>query len=146
VTIPFHGLRWPLLALPGCGAKSPLYGSSRSWKLRGQASVPGLHTFRITQAGLQAFSRTLGLGRTSKEDTSTRRLSIGIPELDKMLGGGIPEGDSVLVAGARERESQSSWQPNSLLRAYVRGSRESWWSSKNGRKSMPSGQQFWSGF
>ena len=29
-------------------------------KLRGQASVPGLHTFRITDAGLQAFSRTLG--------------------------------------------------------------------------------------
>ncbi len=30
-------------------------------KLRGQASVPGMHTFRITDAGLQAFSRTLGL-------------------------------------------------------------------------------------
>ncbi len=30
-------------------------------KLRGQNSVPGLHTFRITEAGLQAFSRTLGL-------------------------------------------------------------------------------------
>jgi circadian clock protein KaiC len=28
-----------------------------------------------------------------------RRLSIGIPELDKMLGGGILEGDSLLVAG-----------------------------------------------
>ncbi|MGB9289974.1 MAG: ATPase domain-containing protein, partial [Terracidiphilus sp.] len=26
-------------------------------KLRGQASVPGLHTFRITEAGVQAFSR-----------------------------------------------------------------------------------------
>jgi circadian clock protein KaiC len=30
-------------------------------KLRGQASVPGLHTFRITDAGVQAFSRTFGL-------------------------------------------------------------------------------------
>ena len=30
-------------------------------KLRGQASVPGLHTFRISDGGLQAFSRTLGL-------------------------------------------------------------------------------------
>jgi hypothetical protein len=29
-------------------------------KLRGQASVPGLHTFRITDAGLQAFSRISG--------------------------------------------------------------------------------------
>jgi circadian clock protein KaiC len=69
-------------------------------KLRGQASVPGLHTFRITQDGLQAFSRTLGLGGQQRKIPSTRRLSIGIPELDKMLGGGIPEGDSVLVAGA----------------------------------------------
>ena len=30
-------------------------------KLRGQNSVPGLHTIRITDDGLQAFSRTLGL-------------------------------------------------------------------------------------
>jgi circadian clock protein KaiC len=69
-------------------------------KLRGQASVPGLHTFRITHDGLQAFSRTLGLGGQQRKIPSARRLSIGIPELDKMLGGGIPEGDSVLVAGA----------------------------------------------
>jgi circadian clock protein KaiC len=69
-------------------------------KLRGQASVPGLHTFRITDAGLQAFSRTLGLTRRKRKDPVPRRLSIGIPELDKMLGGGIPEGDSVLIAGA----------------------------------------------
>jgi circadian clock protein KaiC len=69
-------------------------------KLRGQASVPGLHTFRITDAGLQAFSRTLGLTKRRNKDVVRRRLSIGIPELDKMLGGGIPEGDSVLVAGA----------------------------------------------
>jgi circadian clock protein KaiC len=69
-------------------------------KLRGQASVPGLHTFRITDAGLQAFSRTLGLTQRKSKDATPRRLSIGIPELDKLLGGGIPEGDSVLVAGA----------------------------------------------
>ena len=30
-------------------------------KLRGQTSVPGLHTFRITEDGVEAFSRTLGL-------------------------------------------------------------------------------------
>jgi circadian clock protein KaiC len=69
-------------------------------KLRGQASVPGLHTFRITDAGLQAFSRTFGLTGHKRSAPGKRRLSIGIPELDKMLGGGIPEGDSVLVTGA----------------------------------------------
>ena len=68
-------------------------------KLRGQATVPGLHTVRIDGAGLQAFSRTLGLVGHKTKQLRTRRLSTGIPELDKMLGGGILEGDSLLVAG-----------------------------------------------
>ena len=68
-------------------------------KLRGQDSVPGLHTIRITGDGLQAFSRTLGLVGPKLKPAKRKRLSIGIPELDKMMGGGILEGDSVLVAG-----------------------------------------------
>lgn len=68
-------------------------------KLRGQASVPGLHTLRITSAGLQAFSRTLGLSGRKARSLRGRRLSIGIPELDRMMGGGILEGDSLLLAG-----------------------------------------------
>ena len=68
-------------------------------KLRGQASVPGLHTIRISDDGLQAFSRTLGLIGKKTNPARRRRLSIGIPELDKMMGGGILEGDSLLVAG-----------------------------------------------
>ncbi len=69
-------------------------------KLRGQASVPGLHTFRITNAGLQAFSRTLGLSARRRQVPGKKRLSTGIAELDKMMGGGIPEGDSLLIAGS----------------------------------------------
>ena len=69
-------------------------------KLRGQMSVPGMHTFRITDAGLQAFSRTLGLARSKKKPADRVRLSTGSPELDALMGGGIPEGDSVLVAGS----------------------------------------------
>jgi circadian clock protein KaiC len=68
-------------------------------KLRGQASVPGLHTFRIGGSGLQIFPRTFGLEGKSVIERSGRRLSTGIPELDTMLGGGVPEGDSILVAG-----------------------------------------------
>ena len=68
-------------------------------KLRGQASVPGLHTVRIDQDGLQAFSRTLGLASAKPRSLDRRRISVGIPELDKMLGGGVIEGDSLLVAG-----------------------------------------------
>jgi circadian clock protein KaiC len=68
-------------------------------KLRGQDSVPGLHTIRISADGLQAFSRTLGLVGKKVFPKGRRRLSMGIPELDKMLGGGIYEGDSLLIAG-----------------------------------------------
>ena len=68
-------------------------------KLRGQASVPGLHTIRINDNGLEAFSRTLGLLGSKETSASRRRLSLGIPQLDQMLGGGLLEGDSLLVAG-----------------------------------------------
>jgi circadian clock protein KaiC len=62
--------------------------------------VPGLHTFRITDAGVQAFSRTFGLTARKRNPPSGRRLSFGIAELDKMLDGGVREGDSVLIAGS----------------------------------------------
>ena len=68
-------------------------------KLRGKESVPGLHTFRITQAGLQTFPRTLGLAQHSSHLKGQRRVSIGIPELDALMGGGIPEFNSLLLAG-----------------------------------------------
>ena len=48
---------------------------------------------------MQAFSRTLGLTGHKTKSEKRRRLSVGIAELDKMLGGGILEGDSMLVAG-----------------------------------------------
>jgi circadian clock protein KaiC len=72
----------------------------RVMKLRGQASVPGLHTFRITDDGVQAFSRTLGLSGKKKSAPDKKRMSTGITALDEMMGGGIPEGDSVLIAGS----------------------------------------------
>ena len=68
-------------------------------KLRGQESVPGLHTFRITGDGLQTFPRTFALSGKSDHIKGLRRLSTGVRELDAMLGGGIPEGDSLLLAG-----------------------------------------------
>src|ERR1041384_7092354 len=68
-------------------------------KTGGTGSVPRLHTIRINDEGLQAFSRTLGLVGKKTKLERRHRLSIGVPELDKMLGGGILEGDSLLVAG-----------------------------------------------
>jgi circadian clock protein KaiC len=68
-------------------------------KMRGQESVPGLHTFRITDDGLQCFPRTFGLTDKPTHAKGKRRLSTGVPALDAIMGGGIPEGDSLLVAG-----------------------------------------------
>jgi circadian clock protein KaiC len=68
-------------------------------KMRGRASVPGLHTFRITDDGLEAFPRTFSRASSHSGARATRRLGFGNVELDAMLGGGIPEGDSLLVAG-----------------------------------------------
>ena len=68
-------------------------------KMRGKSCIPGMHTFRITEDGLQVFPRTFGLTAKRIVEPSGRRISTGIKELDVMLNGGIPEGDSVLVAG-----------------------------------------------
>ena len=68
-------------------------------KMRGQNSVPGLHTFRITGDGLQTFPRTFGLSGESETEKGKKRLSTGVKKLDALLNGGIPSGDSLLLAG-----------------------------------------------
>jgi circadian clock protein KaiC len=72
-------------------------------KMRGQAPLPGLHTFRITDAGVQAFPRAIvGAAITptpAAVDNPAERLSVGVPRLDDMLGGGLPRGYSLLIAG-----------------------------------------------
>jgi circadian clock protein KaiC len=66
--------------------------------MRGMASMPGLHTLRISADGVQVFPRMIDRPRLSKPAES-RRLSTGIPGLDSLMGGGIPVGNSVLLAG-----------------------------------------------
>lgn len=68
-------------------------------KIRGQEQMPGLHTFRITEDGLQVFPRISLAPRAERRESPTGRVSTGLAELDEMMGGGIPAGDSVLLAG-----------------------------------------------
>jgi circadian clock protein KaiC len=60
--------------------------------------MPGLHTFRITDDGLQIFPRIPEQTRTRQVQTR-ERLSMGIPGLDEMTGGGVVAGDAVMLTG-----------------------------------------------
>ena len=69
-------------------------------KMRGQPTLPGLHTFRISQAGLEVFAPAAAVSMADMESSSAGpRVKMGVPRLDDMLGGGLPRGYSVLVAG-----------------------------------------------
>jgi circadian clock protein KaiC len=68
-------------------------------KMRGQAPLPGLHTLRITDAGLHVYPRILKRIAETDNPRPDKRLSVGVAALDEMMGGGIPAWDSVLVAG-----------------------------------------------
>jgi circadian clock protein KaiC len=74
-------------------------------KMRGASNGPGRQTFRISQSGLEVFPAAPIRGdheRTPVSGESRRsksRLTMGVPELDDMLGGGLPAGYSMLVAG-----------------------------------------------
>lgn len=70
-------------------------------KMRGQATLPGLHTFRITTAGINVFAPAQ-LARPTEAASPwpiRDRLRMGVPGLDEMMGGGLPRGYSLLIAG-----------------------------------------------
>jgi circadian clock protein KaiC len=79
-------------------------------KMRGQAQKPGLHTFKINDQGIAVFPRASASvddavridTHTDSEAVSTasnKRMSMGNPVLDDMMGGGLPHSYSVLVVG-----------------------------------------------
>ena len=89
-----------LLWLSQVAERNSIVRKMQIMKSRGQASVPGLHTFRISNTGLQVFPRTYGLTGRRFSPVDGRRLSMGIPALDEMMNGGVPEGDSLLITGS----------------------------------------------
>ncbi len=68
-------------------------------KMRGQAQSLGVHTFRINDNGLEIFPRAVVKAGHDVTIAGDRRLSMGVPVLDQMLGGGLPAGYSLLVVG-----------------------------------------------
>lgn len=67
-------------------------------KIRGRSQMPGLHTVRITDAGMEVFPRIPDQQRLRVRQ-STKRLGTGVPGLDEMMGGGVPSGDVLLITG-----------------------------------------------
>ncbi|HZX90037.1 MAG TPA: ATPase domain-containing protein [Rudaea sp.] len=69
-------------------------------KMRGQATLPGLHTFRIGSDGIKVFApANISVPQESGPPRGTERLRMGVPGLDDMMGGGLPPGYSLLIAG-----------------------------------------------
>src|SRR6185437_7313078 len=68
-------------------------------KMRGQAPMPGLHTVRLDQAGLQVFPRITIGGKRTEQARATGRAVTGVPGLDALMGGGLPAGDAILISG-----------------------------------------------
>jgi circadian clock protein KaiC len=72
-------------------------------KMRGQATVPGIHTFRVSTSGIRVFpparqgaAHAAAVGQAAGRPA---RLGMGEATLDAMMGGGLPRGFSLLVAG-----------------------------------------------
>ena len=68
-------------------------------KMRGQPTLPGLHTFRIGTPGIEVFAPAGAAHAEAATAPLGSRVRMGVPRLDDMLGGGLPRGYSLLVAG-----------------------------------------------
>ncbi|WP_426102105.1 ATPase domain-containing protein [Massilia sp. TSP1-1-2] len=70
-------------------------------KMRGGSQRLGSHTFRIDDTGVEVFPRAMMQEPDSERPGfgADKRLSLGVPELNEMMGGGVPQGYSVLLVG-----------------------------------------------
>jgi circadian clock protein KaiC len=87
-----------IVGLSEDGARNSATRKLRAVKVRGRSPMPGLHTFRITAAGMHVFPRSPEQQR-QRVVRVDKRLATGVPGLDEMTGGGIPAGDVVLLTG-----------------------------------------------
>lgn len=72
------------------------------YKLRNAAHLRGKHSMRIGESGIEVFPRyALASPGPEKLPTSAdKRLSIGVPRLDSLMGGGLLARSATLVSGA----------------------------------------------
>ena len=68
-------------------------------KSRGMNPIQGLHSFKISKAGIYVYPRIPPPTERPRAERG-RRAPFGVPGLDRMMSGGIPENESCLIAGA----------------------------------------------
>ena len=88
------GLIW----LRQCTHRDSMVRKIEIVKMRGQASLPGQHSFRINDQGIRIFA-PVRPPEIDVDDDQAPRLLFGVPRLDEMLGGGLPRSYSLLIAG-----------------------------------------------
>ncbi|HEY5947917.1 MAG TPA: ATPase domain-containing protein [Kofleriaceae bacterium] len=71
-------------------------------KLRGAGQRTGTHTLEISKQGIRVWPRVETILRPSgllPRPTNRKRLSIGIPSLDRTIEGGVPSGSNTMLMG-----------------------------------------------
>ncbi|MGO9208340.1 MAG: RAD55 family ATPase [Candidatus Limnocylindrales bacterium] len=71
----------------------------RVLKLRGSAYLSGEHAYRLSADGVHVFPRLADVSLTTGYDVGLGRVSMGVPEIDRMLDGGLFRSSSTLLAG-----------------------------------------------
>jgi circadian clock protein KaiC len=81
--------------------RAPEYGTERRRlivrKMRGVEYRSGFHDFTIRRGGLEVYPRLTAMEHQAKY--APKRVALGVPEMDTMLGGGLDRGTSTLIIG-----------------------------------------------
>ena len=68
-------------------------------KLRGSASIPGVHAFSISSQGIRIYPRLLSPAVTPSYEPKIERVNTGIAGLDEMIEKGFWRGSTTLMVG-----------------------------------------------
>ena len=106
---------------------SPLYGAERRRlrviKLRGVAFRGGYHDLVIRRGGVQVFPRLVAAEHHEPHDRD--RLSSGLGEVDRLLGGGVERGTATLIMGPAGT-TKSALASQYAAASAARGERVAW--------------------
>ncbi|HYV44956.1 MAG TPA: ATPase domain-containing protein [Myxococcaceae bacterium] len=68
-------------------------------KLTGRCGLEGEHAMGVDASGIRVWPRVESLTRPAAPKAAEERATIGVAELDKLLGGGLPAGRPAVVLG-----------------------------------------------